>query len=73
MKFSDFGISKVIDPSGFFFLFFHLLIDNSRTFVGTLRYMSPERLKSESYTWTIQYMNDLLDIVVIIGQQLLYS
>ena len=60
MKFSDFGISKVIDPSGLFFLISHLLLDNSRTVVGTLRYMSPERLKSESYTYDISLSEILI-------------
>lgn len=41
LKVSDFGISSHLDGTS----------DNAHTFVGTLTYMSPERLKGEQYSY----------------------
>lgn len=41
VKISDFGISSPLDGTG----------DNAQTFVGTVMYMSPERLKGEQYSY----------------------
>ena len=51
VKVSDFGISKIVKSEGMPSHRSHAnSIGECRTFVGTLRYMSPERLNNDTYS-----------------------
>lgn len=54
VKVSDFGISSHLDGTS----------DNAHTFVGTLTYMSPERLKGEHYS----YAADVWSLGLVVAQ-----
>lgn len=60
LKISDFGISSCLESTG----------DNAHTFVGTVTYMSPERLKGEEYSFSADVWSfGLLIAEMVIGMK----